>query len=347
MVRLTQMVKCAGCAAKIPPAMLKEAVKDLTFPKDKNVLVGIENNDDAGIYKINEDLALIQTTDFFTPVVDDPYVFGQIAASNALSDVYAMGGKPITALNIVGYPKELGPEILSKILQGGADKLKEAECSLLGGHSVSIPEIIYGMAITGVINPNKVKDLCSSQEGDILILTKALGTGVLNTAAKFDKLPKEFLANVTNSMLRLNKNAAELMQVHGANGCTDVTGFSLMGHAMEMAKGSGVVFEIDSTKLPLLPWALEAVGENCLTGGDKSNRVYTEEYAKVKSSVDPLIDKILFDPQTSGGLLISVKEEQAEKLLNDLKASGDEVSEIIGKVMAANNDNQEGTIVVI
>lgn len=345
-VRLTQMVKAAGCAAKIFPGILSEALKDIDWPADDNVLVGFEGRDDAGVYKVNDDLALILTTDFFTPVVDDPFTFGQIAAANALSDVYAMGGTPVTALNIVAFPQTEDIGILREILKGGASKAGESNTVIIGGHSIDIPSIAYGLAVTGYIHPSKIKGNHNARPGDALVLTKALGTGILNNFVKFSELGKEQLDSLLASMLRLNRNASECMIRSNANACTDVTGFGFAGHAMQMAKASGVKFLVEAGSLPVLDGATEGIAANMLTRGDRSNRDYTKDHVSSKGSVNKDLEHLLYDPQTSGGLLISVPAANAESLLHDLRKNGDEVSAIIGKVMMPEDESEKGTIVI-
>ncbi|MFZ1320870.1 MAG: selenide, water dikinase SelD, partial [Ignavibacteria bacterium] len=275
-VRLTQMVTTAGCAAKIFPDILSNTLKEITWETNENVLVGFEGKDDAGVYKISEDTALIQTTDFFTPVVDDPYTFGQIAAANALSDVYAMGGEPICALNILAFPQKEDLNILKEILRGGADKVKESGAVIIGGHSIDITNIVYGLAVTGKINPNEIKGNDSAKPGDVLILTKALGTGILNNVIKFAQLDEKIYQQLVSSMTRLNKDAAECMKLCHSNGCTDITGFGLAGHSMQMAIASKAVLRFFVDQLPVLPGVEHAIGEKLLTRGDKSNRDYTK-----------------------------------------------------------------------
>jgi selenium donor protein len=343
--RLTQMVNSAGCAAKLFPFILSDVLSGIEWKTDENVLVGLSGKDDAGVYKINDELALIHTTDFFTPVVDDPYTFGQIAAANSLSDVYAMGGIPLTALNIVAFPQKEDTDILKEIFRGGADKANEAGCFIIGGHSVDIPNIIYGLAVTGKINPCNIKGNDSAKEGDILILTKGLGTGILNNSIKYGKPDKCVYDNLVSSMTRLNRNASELMLKHKANGCTDVTGFGLAGHSMQLAQASKVVLNFNVKTLPILDGAIWAIGEKLLTRGDKSNRIYTQDFYITKGDIDEIKEHLIFDPQTSGGLLISVPEVYANALLNDLKNSGDDISEIVGFVESPTNEKKAGTIV--
>jgi len=339
------MVTSAGCAAKIFPHILSDALAGVKWETNENVLVGFEGKDDAGVYKINDELALIHTTDFFTPVVDDPYTYGQIAATNALSDVYAMGGTPINALNILAFPQKEDVSIIKDILSGGADKVKEANCVIIGGHSVDITNILYGLAVTGTIHPKDIKGNNRAKKGDVLILTKGLGTGVLNNMVKFSTLHEKIYNGLISSMTRLNKNASECMVRADANACTDVTGFGFAGHGMQLAKASGLNLFIDANKLPVLEGALHAVENNFLTRGDKSNREYTQDYYSVKGEINKTIEHLLFDPQTSGGLLISVPENKAEELLKDLKNNGDELASIIGYVDVS-DEYKKGTIVL-
>lgn len=344
-VRLTQMVKSAGCAAKLFPFILSEALKDIDWGKNENVLVGFSGKDDAGVYKISDDLALIHTTDFFTPVVDDPFTFGQIAAANSLSDVYAMGGTPLNALNIVAFPQTEDINILKEILSGGNDKAKEAGCVILGGHSVDIPSILYGLAVTGKIHPKNIKGNDTAKPGDVLILTKPLGTGLLNNAIKYNTLEDNISKKLISSVSRLNKNASELMVAYNANGCTDVTGFGLAGHSMQMAQASNVVLNFKVNNLPVLPGAFWAIEQKLLTRGDKSNRTYTEKSVINIGTIDIPKEHLLYDPQTSGGLLISVPEKNAERLITDLLNSGDVDSKIVGFVESPSADYKAGTII--
>ncbi len=344
-VRLTQMVTSAGCAAKIFPHILSDALKDIEWSTNENVIVGFEGKDDAGVYKINDELALIHTTDFFTPVVDDPYLFGQIAAANALSDVYAMGGIPINALNILAFPQTENLEILKNILRGGADKIKESGAVIIGGHSIDITNIVYGLAVTGTIKPGNIKGNNTAKPGDKLILTKALGTGILNNVIKFSALEENFYDQLISSMTRLNKNASECMVQFSANACTDVTGFGLAGHSMQMAKASNAVLKFFVNELPVLPGAEWAIGENYLTRGDKSNREYTKDFLKPEGKINKIKEHLLYDPQTSGGLLISVPEENANLLLLELHKRGDIFANIVGEVIDVSDENKPGTII--
>ena len=346
-VRLTQMVKSAGCAAKIFPHILSEALKDIQWKTNENVIVGFSGKDDAGVYKLGHNLALIHTTDFFTPVVDDPYTFGQIAAANAMSDVYAMGGVPLSALNIVAFPQKEDTNILKEILKGGMEKAHEDNCVIIGGHSIDIPNIVYGLAVTGTINPCHIKSNDKAQPGDVLILTKALGTGLLNNSIKYGKPKLEVYNDLVESMTRLNKYAAEAMIRANANACTDVTGFGLAGHAMQMAQASNVAFKINVNDLPILKGAEWAIGENLLTRGDKSNRIYTKDFVINKGEINKTKEHLLYDPQTSGGLLISVPSENSQSLLKDLHNSGDENSRVIGFVESPSEDIKPGNIIFV
>jgi selenide, water dikinase len=268
---------------------------------DENVLIGFDTADDAGVYRLAPDLALVQTVDFFTPIVDDPYTYGAIAAANALSDVYAMGGRPVSALSILAWPPVRDIEDLEAILRGGAEKMREAGCSILGGHSVADDEIKFGYAVTGLVHPNRVKANSGARAGDTLYLTKPLGTGVIATALKRGIAAEEHVAASVASMLRLNRDACEAMLRADAHGCTDVTGFGLIGHGREMAVASGVTLEIEVSKVPFLPGAEEYARLGALPGGLKNNR----EFALCSLVSRETEDLLLFDPQTSGGLLIS------------------------------------------
>ncbi|MDZ4713583.1 MAG: selenide, water dikinase SelD [bacterium] len=343
--RLTQMVTSAGCAAKIFPHILAETLKGIKWETNENVLVGFEGKDDAGVYKINDELALIHTTDFFTPVVDDPYTFGQIAAANALSDVYAMGGTPINALNILAFPQKEDLGILKEILRGGSDKINESKAVIIGGHSIDITNIVYGLAVTGTIHPKDIKGNNNARPGDKLILTKALGTGVLNNVVKFSELDEKYYKHLVASMTRLNSNASQCMVNAGANACTDVTGFGLAGHSMQMAAASKVVFRFFVNELPVLDGAEWAVENNFLTRGDKSNREYTESSVMNEGNVNIIKEHLLYDPQTSGGLLISVKEDKANHLLLELEKCGDIYSRIVGEVIPPDGEVKSGTVI--
>jgi len=282
--------------------------------KDANVLVGFDTNDDAGVYRISPECALVQTTDFFTPIVDDPFTFGEVAAANALSDIYAMGGRPISALTILCYPGKGDLDDLEAILRGGAEKMIEAGCAVLGGHSVNDDEIKFGYAVTGLIHPDHILANAGARPGDALVFTKAIGTGVISTALKRGIAKDEHVQGSIRSMLTLNKAACEAMLASGAHGCTDVTGFGLLGHAREMALASKVTLEIDAASIEFLPGALDYAKQGAVPGGLNNNRAFAESCVFVKPGVDPSILELLYDPQTSGGLLISVPEGSAAQI---------------------------------
>ena len=307
----------------------------LARQQDANVLVGFDKADDAGVYQIAPDKALVQTVDFFTPVVDDPYTFGQIAAVNALSDVYAMGGRPLSALAMVCFPEKGGLEVLERILAGGLSKMMEANCTVIGGHSIRDPEIKFGYAVTGTIHPLRVLTNSGARPGDALLFTKALGTGVISTAIKKQQAEPAWIHAATASMTTLNRTAAELItngnfEVHAM---TDVTGFGLIGHGREMALGSGVSLEFTASKVPLLPGALECVRAGHLPGGLKANREFAECVVEYAGQIDEERKTLLYDPQTAGGLLISVATAQAAKLKDALQDNNVLAVEI-GKVIA-------------
>ena len=299
------------------------------------MIVGLDRSDDAGVYRVNDDLALIQTVDFFTPIVDDPYWFGQIAAANALSDVYAMGGTPKTAMNLVGFPLEkMDISILREIIQGGVDKIKEAGVVLLGGHSVDDPELKYGLSITGFIHPDRVLTKQNLKAGDKLILTKPLGTGIVNTAIKGGLASQETIERVTRLMARLNRKPAEIMSRYEVHACTDITGFGLLGHLAEMVTGSGQSIRLLGDAIPMIPEAREYGQMGFVPAGAYRNREFREGMVEFGRSVDRLTQDILFDPQTSGGLLISVSRDVSEALVRELKSDGVPEAVIIGEVMS-------------
>ena len=332
-VKLTSMAKAAGCAAKLNPATLDAVLRGLPRQTDPNVLVGFDTNDDAGIYLLGEGLALVQTVDFFTPIVDDPHLFGQIAAANALSDVYAMGGRPVSALSIVGFPEKGDPAILEEIIRGGLSKMNEAKCSVIGGHSIRNEDMLFGYAVTGVINPHRVWRNVGALTGDILLFTKPLGTGVITTALKKDRATPESLAAAVTAMTALNRDAAAALQeideksagASPIHAVTDVTGFSLLGHAREMALGDpthgieSVSFEIDHRAFAYIPGAVEAAREGHLSGGLKNNRAFIGDCAVFEATVPSEYQDLLFDPQTSGGLLISIAPESADAAISALE----------------------------
>lgn len=296
--------------------------------------MGLETSDDAGVYQLTDEIALIQTADFFTPIVDDPYTFGQIAVANALSDVYAMGGKPLTALNLVAFPiKTLSPSVLKEILRGGLSKMEEAEVALVGGHTVEDPEIKYGLAVTGVVHPKSILTNAGAKPGDRLVLTKPLGTGIIATALKGGMASNESVTKMVESMIALNRKASERMQTFPSHACTDITGFSFIGHALEMAIASQVGMVIHSKNIPLLPEAMEYARLGLLTGGGHSNRQYFSCRVEADTNLSPLLMDILYDPQTSGGLLISLRSNEAEKLVEELKREERIDASIVGEVV--------------
>ena len=295
------------------------------------MIVGIETSDDAGVFRLRPDLAIVNTVDFFTPIVDDPYVFGQIAATNALSDIYAMGAEPRTAMNIVCFPKgKMDIRVLGEVLKGGAEKVQEAGAVVVGGHSIIDEEIKYGMAITGVIHPDKVIRNVGVQEGDALILTKPLGTGIISTALKKGKASKESVQASVASMITLNDTASKIMRNYPVHACSDITGYGLLGHALEMASGSSVTLILESAKLPILHRAPRLAEKGYLTGGCKRNRDYLKDKITVDKSIREGLVEVAFDPQTSGGLLIAVAQKYAAKLVDELQANGVKAATAVG-----------------
>jgi len=308
--------------------VLGEILKRFTPPISDKLLVGIDGVDDAGVYQVTDDLALVQTVDFFPPIVDDPYAFGQVAAANALSDIYAMGGTPITALNIIGFPANMDPAIIGDILRGGADKVAEAGAVIAGGHSVKDNELKYGLAVTGLIHPKKIITNSGAQVGDRLILTKPIGTGIVATAVKQNKAAAEHEAKAVEVMTTLNKIACEEMIRHGAHAATDITGFGLAGHSYEMASGSKVSLEITFEQIILLPGVIEYAQAGALTGGANANRFYLESKVSGAPHLEKYVYDIIYDAQTSGGLLIAAPGEMAAALLDSLRQKGVEASDI-------------------
>lgn len=297
------------------------------------MIVGLEGRDDAGVYRLTDELAIIQTVDYFTPIVDDPYDFGRIAAANALSDVYAMGGRPVTAMNIVCFPRQtMDMSVLREILRGGITKLSEAGASLVGGHSVDDGELKYGLCIMGIVHPDKVLTNTGARKGDVLILTKPLGTGIISTAMKRGAAEPEIIARVTRQMATLNKTAAELMLEHPVHACTDITGFGLLGHACEMVQDTGVGMVVDSQKVPLLPRVKEYCGQGLIPGGSRRNMEFRSHMIEARVSEETIL--ILFDAQTSGGLLISLPPAHGETLVKKMHGAGIDDAAIIGHVVA-------------
>lgn len=300
--------------------------------KDPNFIVGFDKSDDAGVYKISHELALVQTVDFFTPVVDDPYLYGQIAATNALSDVYAMGGKPLTALNITCFPCSIDLSVLAEVLKGGAQKIMESGAVLIGGHTIDDNEMKYGLSVTGTIDPQKIVTNSGAKPGDALILTKPIGTGIIITAFKVDRISKEELHEAACFMSTLNKAASEAMLKIGVHSCTDITGFGLLGHCYEMADSSGVEIRINNSNVRLMGNVIELIEQDYVPGGAYSNMDYFGKWVCFDDTIAKANRIALFDPQTSGGLLIAVAKEKANELLQELHKTGVECAELIGEV---------------
>lgn len=301
--------------AKLAPGDLAQVLSKLPHQHNENVIVGFDTADDAGVFRLSEDVALVQTLDFFTPVADDPFVYGQVAAVNSLNDVYAMGGKPLSALSIVCYPQKGDFEVLGKILEGGQRAMNTEGVVVIGGHSVDDAEMKFGYAVTGVVHPDKVITNAGAKPGDVLILSKPIGTGAINTAVKHGKASKEAIEAVTTAMTTSARAASKAMLELVANACTDITGFGLLGHAYEMARASEVTFEIDSRSVLLLPDVLELIEQGMLTRGDKNNREYVNGTVLFGEDVSGVMQSALFDPQTAGGLLVSLNESLAEYYL--------------------------------
>jgi len=330
-VKLTTMAKAAGCAAKLSPKVLDSLLRRLPKQVDANVLVGFETSDDAGVYRLSDELALVQTVDFFTAIVDDPRQFGAIAAANALSDVYAMGGRPISSLSVAAFPEKGDVEMMEQILRGGLEKMMEAGCTVVGGHSIRDDDMKFGYAVTGLVHPKKFWKNVGARPGYVLLLTKPLGAGVISTALKQGGAREEWVEAATASMARLNRDAAaaliELQSRRGASSraihaVTDVTGFGLLGHAREMAVGSGVSLEIEHAAIELLPGALEAARGGFFSGGLRNNREFIGDCAEFEDGVAEEYRALLFDPQTSGGLLAAIAPEAAGAALAALELRG-------------------------
>ena len=322
-----------GWSSKIGPEVLSKVLKNIPVKKDENLIVGYDKSDDASVYKINEETAIIQTLDFFTPMVEDPYVFGQIAAANSLSDVYAMGGKPITAMNIICYPEKEDIEGLEEIMKGGAQKVLEAEAVLSGGHSIHDQEAKYGLSITGVCNPNKILKNYGCETGDVLILTKPLGTGIITTASKIGEVTENQMKEIIKNMTTLNKYASEIMVKYPVTACTDITGFGFLGHLYEMADASEKTFIIESDLVPYLDGAKEFAKEFFITSSGQKNRKYLQGQVEF-DNIPFWMEEILFDPQTSGGLLFSISPVYLKDLMGELSKL-DIKSSVVGTVEEA------------
>ena len=322
-----------GCSAKLPAKELNDALKDLPKVHSENLLVDIETHDDAGVYKINEELALIQTTDFFPPVCSDPYEFGQIAASNALSDVFAMGGKVLTAMNLLMFPANQSLEILKEILRGGQEKVTEAGGILVGGHTITDNVPKYGLSVTGIVHPKRVITNSNAKIGDVVILTKPIGSGVVMAGNKINELSKKSYQAVLDSMKELNKNTAEIMQEFNIKSATDITGFGLLGHALKMAQASNVSIRINSETVPLFDEAFRLVELGCIPGASFRNQEFVMPFCTIGDNVKYEYKMLLLDAQTSGGMFISVAENISQSILNVLKENGNMFAEIIGEVI--------------
>lgn len=329
-VKLTKLAKCSGCGAKVGAGVLATLLGDLNVKYDENLIVGFDKSDDACVYKVSDDLCIVQTVDFFPPIADDPYTFGQIAATNALSDIYAMGAVPKTALNIMCVPKSMQNSDVHQILKGGYDKVFEAGAVICGGHSIYDDEPKYGLCVTGFAHPDKIYTNSGAKAGDKLIYTKPLGIGIITTAQKADMASSESIDKAIETMTFLNKSARDCMVKYDVHACTDVTGFSMMGHSLEMAQGSDTQIKICTDNIDVIDGAYEFAQMGILPEGMYRNREYAQQFVNV-GDVPLYVQDVLFDPQTSGGLLISVSATDADKLLADLKTCTLS-SRIIGEV---------------
>lgn len=317
-IKLTKLAKCAGCGAKVGAGVLAKLLQDIKVHQDPNLLVGFDKSDDASVYRISDALALVQTVDFFPPIADDPYLFGQIAATNALSDVYAMGGEPKLCLNIMAVPESMPMEAVHAMLRGGYDKVYEAGALITGGHSIHDDEPKYGLAVTGFVHPERILTNSGAKPGDVLLLTKPLGIGTLSTAKKVDMLSPEGEALMYRLMTTLNKAARDVMVQHAVHACTDVTGFGLLGHAYEMATGSDVTLALDVASIDLIPEALELARMGFLPAGMYRNRTFAEMGVDA-GETELAKQDLLYDPQTAGGLLIAVAASDADALYGALR----------------------------
>lgn len=334
-IRLTQLAKRAGCAAKQPPGYLLPLLAQLPVITDPNVLVGSATADDAAIYKLNDDLALVLTTDFFTPIVDRPYDFGAVAATNSISDVYAMGGKPLTALSIVGFPDALPAEVLVEILKGAADKANEAGISIVGGHTIKAEEPIFGLAVVGTIHPRKVLANDGARPGDVLVLTKPLGLGIISTASKNGEDKLGAIKTAIEVMTTLNRDACEAVLKVGIHALTDITGFGLLGHLRNMTQASKVSARIKLSQVPVIPAAWEYVKAGIAPGGTHANRRFLADWVTYDESLSKEEELMLCDAQTSGGLLASVAADRVEALMNELRQRN-VTAAVVGRIEAGN-----------
>jgi len=333
-IDLLDTVEYGGCSAKIPASSLDEVLGVLPKIENERLLVDIDTHDDAGVYLLTDDIALIQTVDFFPPVCSDPYEFGQIAAANALSDVYAMGGTPLTALNLVMFPDETIPlDALTEILRGGMDKVAEAKAIIVGGHTINDYPPKYGLAVTGTVNPDNLVTNANARVGDVLILTKPLGTGVINAGRRIKEVVDEDYQNSLDTMKLLNKASAALMNKFGVRCATDITGFGLLGHALKLAQASGVKIVINSEAIPILPGAYELLDMGCIPGVAFVNQDFVGDSASFESSVDYNRKMLMFDAQTSGGILMAVSKDYKEDILKELQRKAHPNSSIIGEII--------------
>ena len=340
-IKLTALTKTSGCAAKIGPGVLDSVLKNLPKFEDSNLIVGFDKKDDACVYKVSDDKVLIQTVDFFPPMVDDPYIFGQIAATNALSDIYAMGGDPAIAMNLLCFPSCLDSSIMHDILAGGYSKVSESGAIVSGGHTIADPTPKYGLCVTGFANPNEILTNSNAKTGDVLVLTKPLGIGILNTATKAELLSYEKIKEVTNVMTTLNKYAKDSLKNLNVNSCTDITGFSLIGHGYEMASGSNKTIEFYSNSIPLITDSLEYARMGIIPEGMYNNLEYLKNIFNCYSSVTQEMQDVLLDPQTSGGLLLSMPEKDALEYISRMELHNP-WTKIIGTV----TDKQSHSIII-
>jgi selenide, water dikinase len=332
-VDLLQMVEYGGCSAKISPKQLEEILKYLPLPNDPDILVDIDTHDDAGVYRVNDELALVLTTDFFPPVCSDPYEFGQIAAVNSISDVYAMGGDPVLALNIMMFPAaKLPMEVYAEILKGGFDKATEAGVRIIGGHTIDDFPPKYGLAVVGYIHPDKIITNAGARSGDHLILTKPIGTGIIMAGQRLGMTSEADVIEAKSQMKQLNKSGAEVMKKYNIRGATDITGYGLAGHALKMAKASGVTITIEMNKIPLIGNSYKLIDEGCIPGASFRNLEYAEKDISFAPDLDYNLKMIAFDAQTSGGLLFCAPEEKIDQIITDLKNAGLPYSKIVGYV---------------
>ncbi len=332
--KLTSYTKFSGCGAKLGPALLDKALCGLVQPEYKNLISDYSTSDDAGIFKINDETALVQTIDFFPPIVDDPFIFGQIAAANSLSDVYAMGGKPITALSMVCFPKDKADiDVLRKMMDGGLNKLIEAETALVGGHSIEDDELKFGFSVSGTVHPEKILFNNNPRKNEKLIMTKAIGTGIINTALRGEIATERSIEAFIDSMRTLNKNAAEVMSSYNVSSCTDITGFGLIGHLCEMISDDSLGFKIFNSKIPLLPGVIDYAHTGLIPSGTYCYRDYRLKFVNNSDSVNRMTLDILFDPQTSGGLLFTAPHSEADSICKNMIKNGVQAS-VIGETTA-------------